>query len=138
MDKCHLWILGMVRSTVNSAAGRRAHYNGDPNAPAKTALRSKINDLVVSAGNEVCKLHLDHRTKAHHRCPDGGSNNRALDHRRVDDALRSELIEHASGDFESASVDPDIFTQQDYVFVALQLFPNTLTDGFEVSRFAHA
>ena len=117
---------------MNAAAARPAHDDRDSRAPAVTALRGEVCDLIESAGNEICKLHLRDRAHAHQGRADGCADDRRFRNRRIDDAQLAELFQHSSRDFEGAAVDADIFAQDEHTIVLFHLFPDALTDRLDV------
>ena len=69
---------------------------------------------------------------AEHRRPDADADEAGLADRRVDDALRPELLEEALGDLVGAVELADLLAHDDDVRVAGQLLGQGLADGFAV------
>src|SRR5687768_13887130 len=98
---------------MHTAATGSAHDNGYTGAPTVTAFRREISNLIKSAGNEIGKLHFSYGTHPHQCRANGSAHNSRLRNRRIDDAPLTEFFEHAGGDFEGASVDAYVFTQDE-------------------------
>ena len=65
MNVVHFGILRMEGSAVNAAAARSADHNGHACSPAVSAFRSKVRNLIESAGDKIGKLHFGDRTHSH-------------------------------------------------------------------------
>src|SRR5262249_36143270 len=60
-----------------------------------------------------------------------------LGNRCVDDAFSAKAVYEALGDFERASINADVFAQTEHGGIAFHLFPDSLTNGFEITELGH-
>ena len=112
---------------TNQPSGEPA-WNGPPRTPPPVGQRIVIgicwpgapvrlggdgDDRVEGAGDEVGELELDDRTLAHPGGADRGADEALLGDRRVDHALRAELLEQARRDAEGAAEDADVLAEQE-------------------------
>src|SRR5205085_10667613 len=93
---------------------------------------------VEGASDEVHELKLRDRSHTGERSPERRPYNGRFGNWRINDALRAEAVDETVGDFESPTIDSDIFTEAEHCGVALHLLPDSLADGFEVSDSRHA
>src|SRR4051812_8098180 len=138
MHKIHFRILRVERPPVHAPAAWTADHDGNTGAPAIAAFGSEVRDLIEGAGNEIGELHFGDGAHTHQGCTDRGADNSGFRDRCVDDAPFAESLEHPRSDFESATVDADVFTQDEYTIVFFHLFPDALTNGFNVCSHAHS
>lgn len=89
-----LWTKGPA---VNAGSRGAADHDGHAAAPAVTALRRVVHDLVEAAGDEVDELKLRDGTHAEERGADGRADETGFGDRGVDDPFRAELFEEALG-----------------------------------------
>src|SRR5271169_6535787 len=97
-------------------------------------LRDHVADLVEGAADEVHELELGDGTHASERRSEGRAYDGGLGDGRVDDALGAEAVDESVGDLEGAAVDTDVFAEAENSWVAVHFFPDSLADGFEVSK----
>src|SRR3954453_13743106 len=100
-------------------------------------LRHHIANLVHSAGDEIHELKLSHRTHSSKRRTKSRANNRRLSNRRIDHTFWPEAINEAVSNLKCAAVNANIFTQTEDGGITLHLFPDSLADGFEISKVRH-
>ena len=100
-------------------------------------LRDHIADLVHRASDEVHELKFSNRAHSCKRCAECRSNNCRFGNRGINHALRTKAINQAVGDLESAAVDTNVLAQAENGWVALHLLPNSLPDGFQISKLRH-
>ena len=113
----------MKRPAVDAAATRPAHHHRQADVLAIAALGGVVGNHVESARDKIDELHLGHRAQAHHRCAAGRADDGALGDRRVDDALFAELFEKAVGHLKGATINANVFAEDEDALVALHLFP---------------
>ena len=88
---------GRLADAVGHPQGERT---GDLATEHVPALGDLIGDLVHGAGHEVGEVHVHHREKAGHRGAQGGAHDGGLGDRRVEHALRPELLRQPFGHAE--------------------------------------
>ena len=95
-------------------------------------LRRRVDDLVDRLHGEVEGHELDDRLEARHRRADAEAGEAVLGDRRVDHALRAELLQQALRDLVGALIFGDLLAHHEHVLVA----PHLLGHGV-AQRFAH-
>jgi hypothetical protein len=88
-----------------------------PGMCASVAISGEIHDLVETDADEVDERDLDDRMHAGHRRTGGDADEAGLGNRRVDDALRAELVGHADRGAEHAAELGDVFADDEDVRV---------------------
>jgi len=78
--------------------------------------------------NSATGRHAGER-RSESRAHDGG-----LGDGRVDDTPGAESVDETVGDFKSAAVNADVFAKAEDSWVAVHFFPDSLADGFEISK----
>ena len=125
----------LVRRTVRSAkcdrdielaAGHREH------------VRRVVHHLVEGDERETERHEFDDRPQPDHRGADAHAGKTVFTDRRVDDPLGPETFEQALAHFVSAVVFGDLFTHQEDVRIARQLFGERFVERLAVSDFSHA
>ena len=110
---------------VDQAAGHVADVGG------------VVEDLVEGDGVEAEEHQFHDRTQAEHRGADAHADEPGLADRRVDDAFRAVLGQHALGDLVGAVELGDFLAQQDDVRVALDFLGHGGPEGFAVGDDGH-
>ena len=106
-------------------------------APAIAAFCSEIRNLIECARYEIRKLHFCDRTQAHHRCSDGGADDRGFRNGSVDDPGFTEFFEKSGSDLERTAGDANVFSKDEDIVVPFHFFGNSLADGFDVGGKRH-
>src|SRR5579863_4050533 len=96
--------------------------------------RDHVADLVEGAADEVHELEFGDGAHAGERCSEGRAHDGRLGDGRVDNALRAEAVDETVSDFKGAAVNADVFAQAEDGGIAVHFFPDSLADGFEVSK----
>ena len=122
---------------MDAAAARSSDNDRYPCSPAIPAFRGEVRDLIESTRYEVCELHFRNRAHSHQCGTDRRSHDSRFRYRRVDDPPLAELFQHSRRHFECAAVDPDVFTQDEHTLVLFHLFPDALTNCFNVGSERH-
>src|SRR4030095_16399148 len=138
VGEVRLGVLRMERPSVHATAGRTAYDERDADASPVPRLRGEIGDHVEGTGDEVYELRPGDGAHSHHRGTDRGPDDGRFGERRVDDALLAELLDQTVGDFEGASVDADVFAQQEHALIAGHLLANAGPDRVHVGRLSFA
>src|SRR5437763_3440147 len=137
MNKPHLGILGMKWATVDIPAARSANYERRWGIPAVVRFRDHVDNLVEGAADEIHELEFRDRPQASQRRAEGSADDGGLGNRCVNDPFRPEAVDEAVGNLEGTAVDADIFAEAEDSRIALHFFPDTLADGFEISKLRH-
>src|SRR5215469_5060399 len=137
MSEEGLGILRVKWPSMNAPARGPAQHHRYWCSPAKMRLGQQVNDLVKGASDEVHELKLGHRTHSGEGCAEASVHDGHLGDRSIDHAFRSEAIDEAVGDLESAAVDADVFSDAKDGGIALHLFPDALPDCLEVGNSCH-
>jgi len=88
-----------------------------------------VDDLVNRHEGEVERHEFNNRAKTTHCGPDGQAAEAVLGNRGVDDALGTELVQHAFTDFVGSIVLGDFFTQEEYTLVAHHFLGHSRSQG---------
>src|SRR5579872_5294272 len=96
--------------------------------------RDHVGDLVHGASDEVHELEFGDWAHAGEGRAEGSADDCGFGDGRVDDALGTEAVDESVGDFEGATVDADVFAEAEDRRVMFHFFPDSLADGFEVSK----
>ena len=134
VDEPHLGILRVEGAAVDVSAAGAAQNERRGRAPEVVRLRDHVGDLVEGAADEVHELEFGDWTHAGERRAEGRADDGGLGDGRVDDALGAEAVDESVGDFEGAAVNADVFAEAEDGGVAVHFFPDSLADGFEISK----
>ena len=137
VHKPHFRILGVKGAAVHIAAAGAANDQGRRCSPAVVSFSNHVDDLVESAADEIHELELGHRTHAGERGAESGADDGGFRDGSINDALGSEAVDEAVGDFECAAVNADVLAQAEDGRVALHFLPDALADGFEIGELWH-
>jgi hypothetical protein len=96
-----------------------------------------VYDLVEGAADEVHELELGDGPHAGERCAKRRANDGRLSDGRIDDALRAKVMDESVSHFECAAVNANVFADAEDAGVGLHLFPESLSDCFEISCLSH-
>jgi hypothetical protein len=88
-------------------------------------------------GTGVQELNLGHRPHTHQRRARGRPDDARLGDRRVDDALRAEVVPKALRELKRAPVGADVLAEQEDALVVLHLLPERLTQRLEKGLRGH-
>ncbi len=139
VHKPGLGVLAVKGAGANAAVGRRADHPRHGPVPAIVRGGGKLDDGVKGRGDEVGKLHLDHRAQPHQRHPAGRADKAQLGQRHVDHAAGAELGFEVLGDLErAAKAAGDVLAHQQHVGVAAHLLAQRLADRRDVGKGAIA
>ena len=94
--------------------------------------RRDCHDHVEGAAGEIGELQLHDWTLALPGCSDRGTDEPLLRDRRVQHAIRAELLEQSCGDAERAAVVADVLAEQEHAIVAAHRVGETVADGLEI------
>src|SRR5687768_17321088 len=132
--------LRMLRGKLHARALRSAHDHRNVHLTAGEVphLRSMIDDLVGGDDREVDGHHLDDRPQPQHGHSDRSPDHPRLGDRRVDDPLRTVLLQHAGSDAERAFVDPDVLAHDEDIRVAIHLFHHRFAYRVAVTFLTHS
>src|SRR5262249_58273360 len=100
VNKVHLGVVRMERTTVNAATGGAAQDQRRGRAPAIMRLGHHVDDLVKGTADEIHELELGYRPHSGERGAESCTHNGRFGDRRIDHALRAEVVDEAVGDFE--------------------------------------
>ena len=100
-------------------------------------LRNLADDLIERRVHEAIELDLDDGAEPAEREPDGGPHDAGLGQRRVDDALRTELVEEPVRDAEHAAELADVLAHHEHAVVVGHRAPQTLVDGLRHGELRH-
>jgi hypothetical protein len=99
--------------------------------------RGHVYDLIESAADEVHELKFGDGAESGQSRPEGSADDRGFGDGRVDDSLGAEAVNETIRNFESSTVDADVFAETEDGRVALHFLPDALADGFEVGEDRH-
>src|ERR1700690_579273 len=100
-------------------------------------LGDHVADLVHGAADEIHELKLGYRPHSGERGAERRAHNGGFGDGSVNHALGAEAVDEAVGDLKGSAVDADVLADAENGRIALHLFPNSLTDGFQISKLRH-
>ena len=124
----------MERISTDATTRRTAYDHRDWQTPSIGRRAGDRHNLVEPIGDEVHELHLDNRSHTIKRCADGRADNRSLTDWCINDALCTEFIEEALGDFERATVGSDVFTNHEHAIITTHFMSHCISNCFEVGH----
>src|SRR5450755_4695328 len=102
------------------------------------SFRNHVSNLVKRATDEIHELKFGDRAQSSKRRAESGPDNGRLIYRRVNDSFASETVYEAVRDLKRAAVNCNVFAKTKYRGVTLHLFPDSLSNCFELSELRHA
>jgi hypothetical protein len=126
---------------AEAQAGARAaahdHRDGQRAAGEVAGVRRLGDEPVERDADEVDEHHLDDRAVATHRGADGCAEEAGLGDRRIQHALRSELLQEALGDLERPSAAGDVLAETEHLRVCRHLIRERTLDRFADAQLLH-
>ena len=122
---------------MDAAARRAANDHGRGSVPEIVTLGHEVGELIEAAENEIDELHFRDGTQAKIAHAASRADDGALADGRIDDAFPAEFLQQAFTGLESASVDADIFADENDARVSGHFFKHGLPDGFEKGDGSH-
>ena len=125
----------VLRRELAATAGRHPDHQRHRELAARHVRqrRRAVDDLVQREQAEVAGHDLDDRAQARDRGADTGADEAVLGQRRVDDALRPELLEQALADRVAAAVAAHVLAEQQDARIGVQRITDRLPAGLAVA-----
>ena len=105
--------------------------------PAIMRLGHHVHDLIKGAADEVHELKFRDGTHAGKRRAECRSYNGGFGDGRIDHPRGAKVVDETICNFERAAVNANVFTNAEDGWIGLHLFPESLSDCFEISCLGH-
>ena len=129
----------MKGAGADAAVAGRADHPGHGVTGAVVVGGGELHNGIVGAGDEVGKLHLDHRAQAHQRHARGHAREGHLGQGGVEDPLVAKLLPHGLGDLErAAKCTGHILAQNKHIRVPAHFQNQGLADGGDIAHLSVA
>ena len=113
----------MIAAASHAAAVRRSddHRNAELTRRAIANLGGFGHEQVEARKDKVDELDFSDWLETVERHADCGTDDAGFGQWRVDDAIRSELVDESFGDQKDSAANADVLAQDDHILVALHL-----------------
>ena len=139
MEEVGFDVLRVKKSAPNPAAVGDSHGHGDVQCAvgAVAGPGGLADQLVNGRPDEVGELYLRDRPLPAEGRAQGDADDGRFRQGRVDDPVFAELLHQALGGQKDSAPYAHVFTHDEDAWVALHLFPDRLSDGFDYAFYGH-
>ena len=116
---------------TDSCTVRGAYRNVQIRRPAVSTFGQVVHNLIVSAGDKVCKLHLNNGFESFHGQSDGGTDRSRFDNGCVADSIFAISWQKSFRYFEHASIFGDVLPHKDEVSGFVECLPVSSLNGID-------
>ena len=128
----------MLGSKARAARGGAHHQRNRMCPTVHIAPHTGLKEDFITRGDDkIGKLEFHHRPQAHRSRTHTGADHHTLGDRRIEHAIRTELLKQPIGDFENPAPDRNVLAVQDHVFIAPHFFSKRIINRLTIGPCGH-